>query len=150
MEKNKEAYRQLDKFIGYWNTEGLIPSSNNRSAIIIKGTDSYEWIVDGFFLVHHADVKIGNDHSKTHEIIGFDPFNNHYTMQYYNNKGNWGFMTATVNNGIWTFTGDNLRFTGGFNETEDIFSGVWDQLTADKNWTHLMNIKLSKQVEKKL
>jgi hypothetical protein len=53
-------------------------------------------------------------------------------------------MTATVNDGLWTFSGDSLRFKGGFNEHGDVFSGVWEQLTDGKTWSHLMNIKLSK------
>lgn len=144
MKTNEQAYNQLSKFIGIWNTEGLIPSSNGIPEIKIIGTDNYEWIVDGFFLLHTADVIIGDDNSKTHEIIGYDSLNNHYTMHHYNNKGNSGFMTATVNDSLWTFSGDSLRFKGGFNEHGDVFSGIWEQLTDGKTWSHLMNIKLSK------
>jgi len=144
MKTNEQAYNQLSKFNGSWNTEGLMPSSNGSPEIKIIGTDNYEWIADGFFLLHTADVIIGNDNSKTHEIIGYDSLNNHYTMQHYNNKGNSGFMTATVNDGLWTFSGDSLRFKGGFNEHGDVFSGVWEQFTNGKTWSHLMNIKLSK------
>lgn len=142
---DKQAYDQLSKFIGNWNTEGIIPSTNNEPAIKIIGTDHYEWIVDGFFLLHKAEVHIGNDSSKTHEIIGYDSLKHHYTMQHYNNKGESGFMSATVNDGLWVFNGDSLRFRGGFNEAEDVFSGVWEQLTENKTWAHLMDIKLSKK-----
>ncbi|WP_214227799.1 DUF1579 family protein [Pedobacter sp. B4-66] len=144
MKTNEQAYNQLSNFIGSWNTEGLIPASNGQPEIKIIGTDNYNWIVDGFFLLHTADVTIGNDNSKTHEIIGYDDLNGHYTMRHYNNNGNSGFMTATVNDGLWTFNGDSLRFKGGFNEKGDVFSGVWEQLTDSKTWAHLMNIKLSK------
>lgn len=146
MEQTKYlSMQQLNKFAGSWNTEGLIPSSNGNPEIKITGTDNYEWIMDGCFLLHTADVMIGKENSKTHEIIGYDSLNNHYTMQHYNNKGNSGFMTAMVNNGLWNFNGDGLRFKGGFNEKGDIFSGVWEQLTDDKTWSHLMDIKLSKK-----
>ncbi len=144
MKTNEQVYNHLSRFIGSWDTEGLIPSSNGSSEIKIIGTDNYEWITDGFFLLHTADVTIGDDNSKTHEIIGYDSLNNHYTMQHYNNKGNSGFMTATVNDGLWTFNGDSLCFKGGFNEQGDVFSGIWEQLTDDKTWSHLMEIKLSK------
>ncbi|MCX2451683.1 DUF1579 family protein [Pedobacter sp. PLR] len=145
--KNEQVLHQLNKFIGHWNTEGVISSSNNNAEVKITGFDSYEWIVDGFFLLHKADVVIGSDNSKTHEIIGYDHFKHHYTMQHYDNKGDSGFMTATVNDGIWTFSSDRLRFKGGFNEKEDVFSGAWEQLTPSKIWTHLMDIKLSKTSE---
>lgn len=142
--RDEQAYAQLDKFIGNWNTEGLIPSSDGRPEIIITGTDRYDWIVDGFFLLHTADVTIGSNNSKTHEIIGYDGINNRYTMQHYNNMGNSGSMIATVNDGLWAFTGNSLRFKGGFNVAGDIFSGEWEQLTDGKTWSHLMDIKLSK------
>lgn len=142
---NEEVYHQLNKFIGNWNTEGIMPSSNNQPEIEIIGIDTYEWIVDGCFMLHKADVRIGNENSKTHEIIGYDHVNNRYTMQHYNNRGDSGFMTATVNDNIWTFTGEGLRFKGGFNEHEDVFSGVWEQFTDSKTYTHLMDIKLSKK-----
>lgn len=143
--KDEQAYHQLNKFVGIWNTEALIPSSKHNPEIKINGTDTYEWITDGFFLLHSADVMIGTDNSKTHEIIGYDRSNNHYTMQHYNNKGDSGLMTATLDDGLWTFSGDNLRFKGRFNEHEDVFFGTWEQLTEDKTWVHLMDIKLSKK-----
>ncbi|WP_316838394.1 DUF1579 family protein [Pedobacter gandavensis] len=143
--QDEQAYHQLNKFVGTWNTAALIPSSDNNPEVKIKGTDRYEWITDGFFLLHTADVMIGTDNSKTHEIIGYDKLNHHYTMQYYNNKGNSGLMIAKLDDGLWTFSGDDLRFKGGFNENEDVFSGVWEQFTANKIWTHLMDIKLSKK-----
>ncbi|MBB2148659.1 DUF1579 family protein [Pedobacter gandavensis] len=134
MRKNEEAFNQLSKFIGSWDTEGTIPSSSQAPEIKIIGTDTYEWIVDGFFVLHQADVTIGKDTSKTHEIIGYDSLNQHYTMQHYDNQGNSGLMTATVHHNSWTFTGDSLRFKGGFNEIGDVFSGVWEQLRDDKTW----------------
>lgn len=145
MKKNDEAYHQLSKFIGNWHTEGIIPASKNAQEIKIIGTDTYEWIVDGCFLLHKADVSIGNDHSKTHEVIGYNPLNHQYTMQHYDNQENSGFMTATVHGNNWTFNGDNLQFKGGFNEDGDVFSGIWEQLTDTKTWVHLMDIKLSKK-----
>ena len=148
MEKSgpdEKAYHQLSKFIGNWDTKGIILSSNNEPEISITGIDTYEWIVDGFFLLHKADVAMGNINNKTHEIIGYDESNNQYTMQHYDNTGSSGFMTATVNEGIWIFSGDTLRFTGGFNKQENVFAGIWEQMTESNTWAHFMNIELIKR-----
>lgn len=143
--KNKgTAYHQLNKFAGKWNTEGLMISTGKKPGIEIKGTDTYEWLPGGFFLLHKVDVLMGDDRNQTLEIIGFDDVHNHYTMQYYDYKGNSGFMTATVVDGLWTFTGGNLRFKGRFNNQEDEFTGTWEQSADRENWTHLMDIKLKK------
>lgn len=134
---------QLSKFVGHWNTEGKIPATNTTPEIKISGTDIYEWLSGKFFLLHKADVLIGNEKSETLEIIGFDKQNEKYTMQHYDNNGNSGFMTATYEKGIWTFLGENLKFTGGFKKEDNEFSGIWQQLADGNNWTHFMDIKLT-------
>ena len=53
-------------------------------------------------------------------------------------------MKATIRNNQWTFLGDNLRFTGGFSDDENIFSGVWEQLDSAGNWQQFMDIHLAK------
>jgi len=135
---------QLSKFVGHWNTEGKIPATNTTPEIKISGTDIYEWLSGKFFLLHKADVLIGNEKSETLEIIGFDKQNGKYTMQHYDNNGNSGFMTATYEKGIWTFLGENLKFTGGFKKEDNEFSGIWQQLADGNNWTHFMDIKLTR------
>ena len=66
-------------------------------------------------------------------------------MQHYDNKGNSGFMTATIIQGIWTFMGENLRFKGSFNSMEDVFSGIWEKSEDQKTWRNFMTIQLTRQ-----
>jgi hypothetical protein len=42
------------------------------------------------------------------------------------------------------FTGETLRFTGGFSANDTIFSGIWEQKNEAGNWVHLMDIKLAR------
>ena len=135
---------ELNKFIGQWKTEGKILATDTTPEIIISGTDTYKWLPGEFFLVHTVDVLMGNDKNKTLEIIGFDKQTGNYTMQYFDNKGNSGLMTATVENGIWTFVGDSLKFIGSFKNNDKEFSGIWQQSKDGKNWNHFMDIKLIK------
>lgn len=136
---------QLNKFVGQWRTEGKIIATDSFPEIKISGTDTYKWLPGEFFLLHTVDVLIGDDKNETFEIIGFDKQTGKYTMQHYDNKGNSGSMTATVEKGVWTFLGDNLKFTGGFKNNDQEFSGIWQQSTDGKNWKHFMDIKLIKQ-----
>lgn len=144
MKDKRFEYEQLNKFVGEWKTVGEIPASNTTPEIKISGTDTYEWLPGGFFLLHRVDVLVGDDKNKTFEIIGFDKQKNLYTMQHYDNKGGSGFMTAYCNDGVWRFLGENLRFTGGFKEHDREFSGVWEQSSDGENWTHFMDIKLTR------
>jgi hypothetical protein len=53
-------------------------------------------------------------------------------------------MVATCIDEVWTFLGENLKFTGGFKRDDKEFSGVWEQSSDGKNWLHFMDIKLTK------
>ena len=144
MENKTPQLKQLDKFEGKWNTSGKIPATDTSSEITISGTDIYEWLPGEFFLLHKVDVLVGDDKNETLEIIGFDTQENLYTMQHYDNKGNSGFMTAYCEDGVWTYLGENLRFTGGFKNADKEFSGIWEQSSDGITWTHFMDIKLVK------
>jgi hypothetical protein len=105
----------------------------------------YEWLPGKFFLLHTADVIVGNDRSQTHEIIGFEKARNAIVMRYYDNRGDTGEMIATIKDNSWTFQGKSLRFTGEFSQNDSIFSGVWEQSTDGVNWAHYMDIQLAKR-----
>ncbi len=137
-------HKELNKFAGYWHTEGIIPAANTVPEIKISGTDTYEWLPGRFFLLHKVDVFVGDDKNETVEIFGFNTQSGKYTLQHYDNKGRSGFMTATCDEGVWTFLGETLRFTGSFKNEDKEFSGIWEQTTDGKSWAHFMNIKLTR------
>lgn len=136
--------QDLNNFAGHWKTSGVIPASPESPAIHISGTDIYEWLPGEFFLLHKADVMIGEERSQTFEVIGVDRNTGACLMQFYNNKGESGSMFATFEDNIWRFQGDTLRFTGSFKNSGLEFSGVWEQLNEKKAWIHLMDISLHK------
>lgn len=138
------AYEQLNRFVGLWNTTGKIIATGLAPSVDINGIDRYEWLPGEYFLLHQADVYIGKEKSQTHEVIGYDRAREIYTMQHYNSQGDSGFMTATLANNVWMFTGETLRFTGGFHTNDTIFSGIWEQRNEDGNWAHFMDIKLTR------
>jgi hypothetical protein len=144
MNTNELAFEQLNRLVGFWNTTGKISGTGLSPSIDVNGIDRYEWLPGGHFLLHQADVYIGKEKSHTHEIIGYDQAKKIYTMQYYNSQGDSGFMTATVVNDVWMFTGETLRFNGGFSLNDSVFSGIWEQRNEDGNWAHLMDIKLTR------
>ncbi|RFS17719.1 DUF1579 family protein [Emticicia sp. C21] len=146
METQEIAHNHLDKFVGKWNTQGLVLPTNTSAGIEVKGSDTYEWLPGGYFLLHKVDVSIGDDKVQTFEVIGLDKDANHYTMQHYDNKGNSGSMTATLADDLWIFKGESLLFKGRFSEEDTVFSGVWEQLNKEKVWTPYMNIKLSRDL----
>jgi hypothetical protein len=48
----------------------------------ITGTDGYQWLAGGFFLVHHVDVVIGDQQVQALELIGdYDPASDAFTAR---------------------------------------------------------------------
>jgi len=135
------AYRHLDVFVGTWHTTGNMKTGVETNDILITGTDTYEWLPGGFFLLHKVNVLMGTERKESLEIIGFDASTNTYPMHFFDNQGESGMMHASEHHGIWTFASDNLRFTGAFSEDSNTISGIWEQ-NVDDNWELLMDIKL--------
>jgi len=144
MENQGVEYMNLNRFAGRWKTVGRIFQTELTPEIKINGTDTYEWLPGNFFLLHIADVLVGDEKNYTLEIIGFDKLLAQYTMQYYDNYGDSGFMVAAVDKDTWTFVGGSLRFKGGFSNNDLEFSGIWEQSADGDEWEEFMEIKLSK------
>ena len=97
--------QRLGALVGRWRSEGHIVGD---PPIPILGTDIYEWLAGGFFLVHHVDVVIGDQPVQAIEIIGEeqDTATESFTARAYDNLGSETLMRAEVDDqGVWTFTG---------------------------------------------
>jgi Protein of unknown function (DUF1579) len=96
--------QRLGALVGRWRSEGHIVGD---APLPITGTDIYEWLPGGFFLVHHVDVMVGEQKVQAIEIIGeYDPATDSFTGRAYDNHGNITVMRARVDDqGVWTFTG---------------------------------------------
>src|SRR5215468_4343691 len=63
--------QRLGALVGRWRSEGHIVG---EVPVPITGTDIYQWLPGGFFLVHHVDVVIGEQTVQAIELIGeYDP-----------------------------------------------------------------------------
>lgn len=146
MNNATEAYGYLNRFAGTWHTKGYQRDGDEREGTPIAGTDTYEWLPGGFFLLHKAEIRIGDAASHTHEIIGYDAEHGHFTLHYFNNKGESGYMAATMlDSGHWLFQGDELRFRGGFDSSGNLFSGIWERSDDGRHWTPFIDISLTRQ-----
>ena len=96
--------QRLGALVGRWRSEGHIVGDQ---PVPISGTDTYEWLPGGFFLVHHVDVVIGEQRVQALELIGpYDPATDAFTTRAYDNLGDVTVMHARVDEqGVWRFTG---------------------------------------------
>ena len=139
-----QELESLQPFIGIWRTEGEIIDANNSSPIPINGTDSYEWLPGGYFVMHKIDVIMGDQQVEAIEIIGYNPDTNQFTMNYFGYKGSTSVMFATVHGKRWKFYSPTERFIGSFNEDNNVLEGIWEQ-NHNSHWAPWMNIKLTRQ-----
>ncbi|OAQ43648.1 hypothetical protein A5893_16980 [Pedobacter psychrophilus] len=131
------------RLIGIWKTTGEIKSGKENLKLI--GIDSYELILDGNFILHKADVKMGNDKSETFEIIRLDNSLEKAKMQYFNSKGEDGMMWSSIINNEFKIEGDGLKFIGTINEENSIIIGKWYIQTENTEWIEFIDLNLEKQ-----
>jgi len=104
--------QRLGALVGRWRSEGHIVG---EVPVPITGTDIYQWLPGGFFLVHHVDVVIGEQTVQALELIGeYDPASGSFTARSYDNQGSITITRTRVDeHGVWTFTGGGERRRGG-------------------------------------
>lgn len=137
------------KFIGTWKTEGKILKSTNTSEsdseLKVEGTDIYELVLDGFYILHKAVVLMGNEKSETFELIQLDDTENKTKMSFYNSKGESGLMSGFLDGKSFRIDGKELRFAGEFNEVETEMKGKW-QITDEQNeWQDFLEMRFTKR-----
>ncbi|WP_185565000.1 DUF1579 family protein [Rhodococcus sp. KBW08] len=108
-----ENMRSFEAIIGWWRTSGTAFDEQGAPAAIIDGTDEYEWLPGGKWVVHRVDVMMGGSRVQALELIGdHDAVTDTYAMRAFDGSGAYGRMTANLNaDGSWTFLGDGMRST---------------------------------------
>ena len=144
MNKRRIDHSEFHQLIGEWSTEGRILSQQEAAAIDLHGTDCYEVILDGFYLLHQAVVRIGEARGQTHELISLEGAGPQAKFAYFNNQGASGHMVGMLEKDHFTIEGEALRFRGQLAEQGWQLVGVWQQLDSQGQWQDWMEIKLSK------
>jgi hypothetical protein len=140
---NKIQNSNFKRLVGVWKTTGDIKSEQDNLKLI--GIDSYELILDGNFILHKADVKMGNDRSETLEIIKLDNSSDKAIMQYFNTKGEDDIMRSSIINNEFKIEGNGLKFNGTINEENTKISGKWYIQTENEEWKDFIDLNLEKQ-----
>ena len=143
-EKPYPELRKLDRLVGKWKTEGKTRATPSKPSVRICGTDIYEWLPGGFFLIHRVNVCMGDEEVKSVEVIGYDDSVQTYPMHSFDNKGNYDLSQASVHNSTLIITGKSIRFTGVFSDNGDTITGTWEILTDSSNWSPWMDLKLTR------
>ncbi|WP_099365232.1 hypothetical protein [Sphingobacterium sp. 1.A.4] len=138
----KIEHSNFKRLIGVWKTTGNIKS--NRGIDKLIGMDSYELILDGNYILHKADVMMGNERSETFELIKLYSSLDKAKMQYFNSKGEEGTMISFIINNEFKIEGADLKFSGLINEENTKINGKWFINTENEGWTDFIDLNLVK------
>jgi Protein of unknown function (DUF1579) len=135
----------LTFLIGTWQTHGEIRAEANRQAIAFKGTDSYEWILNGNFILHKVDVIMGEEKTEVVEIIGgFDVKNKTYKMRSFDNQGVFMEMESYIDKkGVLHIVGADMR-SQLVKQDQYTLIAHWERLADNKTWIPWMELQLSR------
>ena len=144
--KPTPEHKRLDPFVGTWRTEGEVLATSSSPAATFRATDIYEWLAGGFFLIHRFDAQMPDGETKGIEIIGFDDASGTYPMTSFDNHGSVSVMHAKNDGDRWTFSGEAVRFTGGFQDEGKTFAGVWERRAdGGGEWLPWMRVVLTRE-----
>ena len=138
--------KHLDFLVGKWQTSGTIKATTNTPTQEIKGTDTYEWTLDGYFLLHHVEVLMGAEKTLTIELIGgYDADSKTYPMRSFDNQGNFATMQASIEQeGVMKIIGDKMRSTLSASEDGQQMQAHWERSEDGITWIPWMDMQFSK------
>ena len=119
----QQALKRLEKLIGEWTISGR---SLHATEDNIKGTATFEWILDGFFLLQTGEMQTGDTTIKNWSIIGYDPETDTFPETVYGNTDSlplsygWQIQDNEVTH--WTA---GSKYTGQFSSDGKVLDGSW-------------------------
>jgi len=145
MKQQPEEMKALNFLIGKWSTKGTIKAGDTMPETTINGTDSYEWILNGCFILHKVDVMMGDARTEAVEIIGeFDNLGKTYKMRSFDGQGNFTTMEAHLDdNGALHILGENMRSKLSIADNNNM-TAHWERSADNKNWQPWMDLVFSK------
>jgi hypothetical protein len=137
--------KRLASLVGEWTTEWLVKDDDGQP-LILHGTDIYEWMPGGFFLIHHTYVLMGDYDYGVMQVIGpFDASSKTYATRSFDSKGVESTTQARVSDeGIWTFEGEKQRARLVPSEGGQRMTYYWEQSSDGANWEPWMEMQLTR------
>ncbi len=139
-------HKKLEPLVGTWNTRGSTIASASMPAVEFSGTDTYEWLQGGFFLLHCVDVMMGEQRVTGVETIWFDPARHCYRTHFVDANGQTSTYQAQLYDREWTLASQTDRFAGRFSEDWATISGRWERMGGGADWEPWMDVTLTRAI----
>jgi hypothetical protein len=156
--ENRKPDSRLHTIAGRWQTSGHVIG---EPEIPVGGTDTYEVLAGGYFLVHYVDVTVGEHPVRAIEIIGErDAVSGGFLSRSFDSDGNAELMLVTIDDsGVFHFTGGaevasaaqpadaptaRVRSTLTIAEDGQPMSALWERSEDGTNWQRWMDISFTR------
>jgi hypothetical protein len=145
IDKLKTPLDPLHFLIGSWETEGIVLADGEDRATTIKGTDVYELVLGGHFILHQADVVMDNKRVAVFEMIGeYDPIEQTWQMRSFDNQGSFATMHATMSEGHLQIIGEKMRARLSKADDGSYMIANWEKSEDGQSWEPWMEIKFTR------
>jgi hypothetical protein len=117
--------------IGHWRTAGEVLGDDGRTVVAtVEGSDVYEEL--GPTVVHRVDVVIGGRRTRALEVVEpYDADGGVFPTRAYDDQGGVEDATATVRDGVWTFSAGSASATLRVAEDGASMSARWTRPGPD-------------------
>jgi hypothetical protein len=151
--KGRAPDRRLQAIAGRWKTSGHVIG---EPRIPVLGTDIYDVLAGGYFLVHHVDVTVGEQPVRAIEVIGEPAPGGGYLARSFDSEGNAELMRVTIDEScVFHFEGGpdvapaaqpsgasttRVRSTLTLAEDRHAMTALWERSEDGVNWQPWMDI----------
>lgn len=143
-----QGLKSLEFIIGHWKTEGATIATATSPATLISGTDTYEWILGGAFILHRVDVYMGEEKTEVIELIGFETADTTFSLRSFDKRGNFTLMQGRLmSEKEFKIEDKKMRSTLTINDSGDEMTAFWEQSEDGLTWFPWMDLKLTRHPE---
>ncbi|MCA2213095.1 DUF1579 family protein [Jidongwangia harbinensis] len=132
--------RQLAPLVGRWRTFGTVFGEDGAPVMSVDGTDEYEWMPGGQWVIHRVDVAMGNDRARALELIGEPADDGTFAMRAFDSSGSFDEMRLTVHGRTMLAEGDRVRNTLTAADTGRSMTATWERQTDGGAWIRWMDL----------
>ena len=135
----------MSVFCGTWNISGHnAGSSPHAPDVPVTGVDRYEWMPGSFFVIGHFEHRFEEGAHEGTSIIGYDPDEQTYFADNFDNLGFHRRYRLVVRDRLWTFTGEFERAKLVFDEDGNEFTQTWEISSDGRDFRPLCELRGSK------
>ena len=131
--------------LGVWRTTGAVLDERGAVTAEIIGSDTYESMPGGGWVVHRVAVRIGGEPVHALELIGeHDAAAGSWAMHAFDADGSRAVMRATRDGDGWLFAGDGVRAHLHPAPDGTTMAATWER-SSPAGWLRWMDLSFLRQ-----